>query len=113
MGEKERHDAIRKEVFKQLWDAGFRRLKCNHFHRNPNGGRNAIFDVVIFNQDDSLLAVIEVKRERKAQITKPRPLKQLQRYRSMVDCPVILVRGIEQAQNIMITLKYKLSVANP
>lgn len=61
--------------------------------------RGARFDICLVREDGSIVLVVEIKKRRQNKLG--RQLKQIIRYEALVCCPVICVRGMEQAKNVV------------
>jgi hypothetical protein len=69
------------------------------YHKDPEGYRDAQFDIVVKDENGLFIAVIEVKRRLKGKLE--HQMKQIKHYERLAKCPVILVRGMEQAKNVV------------
>lgn len=78
--------------------------------KDPNcGTRGARFDICLIDTSGIPYLVLEIKKRK--QNKKGRPLKQIIRYQNLVPCPVLCIRGMAQAQNIVSTVQQALRSA--
>jgi len=82
-------------------------VRGEFYCKDPDGYRDAQFDILIKDKNKVFIAVIEVKRRLKG---KPEyQMKQIKHYERLAKCPLVLIRGMEQAKNVVEILHNRLN----